>query len=259
MPATNEFTLILHVAMVSKSNHLDLYEFLLLLIHFNFASKILVTPDVGATNLLAIGLSKSFHTISSSDLHSCLHLRDTIFCKGRKVMEISLKKSCLGALYLADSDAIQSNCWFRIAEAREKFFKLSENTWAVYSIGTINTNKVCPTTNDVTAVQIQSGDTVKVRPRCSIRTMDHLILADELKTIKKPSKLWTGPGNSPTSSGMATKKPSTGQCKDCGQNKTGSLMPPSCWTNWTTCKSRIHNGLSHPQQPWSQPRSAPSP
>ncbi len=50
--ATNEFTLILHVPMVSNTNLLDL--FLLLPIHFKFATNILVTPDVGATNLLTI-------------------------------------------------------------------------------------------------------------------------------------------------------------------------------------------------------------
>jgi hypothetical protein len=68
--ATNEFTLILHVPMVSNSNLLNLYKFLLLPIHFNFATNISITPDVGPTNLLAIGHSQSFQTISSSDLHS---------------------------------------------------------------------------------------------------------------------------------------------------------------------------------------------
>jgi len=164
--ATNKFTLILHVTMVSNSNLLDLYEFLPLPIHINFASNISFTPDIGATNLLTISHSKSFQTISSSDLHSCLHLRDTFFCKGRKVMETSLKRSYLGALYLANPDAIQSNCWFRIAEATEKMFKLLENTWTMYSMGSINMNEVCPTMNDVMVMQIQSGDTVRVNPRC---------------------------------------------------------------------------------------------
>ncbi len=41
-----------------------------------------------------------------SDLHSCLHLGDTFFCKGKKVIETSLKKSCLGSLYLANAEAI---------------------------------------------------------------------------------------------------------------------------------------------------------
>jgi len=106
MPATSEFTLILHVPMVSNSNLLDLYKFLLLPIHFNFATNISITPDIRPTNLLAFGYLQSDQTISSSDLHSCLHLGDTFLCKGRKVMETSLKRSCLGALYLANSNAI---------------------------------------------------------------------------------------------------------------------------------------------------------
>ncbi len=94
-------------------------------------------------------------------------------------METSLKRACLGALYMANSNVIQTNCWFNIAKAREKIFELSENTWAVYSVGTISTNEVCRTSNDVTEMQIQSGDTIKVEPRCYIRTMDHMISADE--------------------------------------------------------------------------------
>ncbi len=127
-PKTLQFTLIVHIPLVSNANLLELYEFLPLPIHFNFSSNISITPDVGQNNLLAIGHSKSFQTISSSDLHSCLHLGDTFFCKGRKVRETSLKKSCLGSLYLANSDAIQNTCKFKVAEASEQIFKLAENT-----------------------------------------------------------------------------------------------------------------------------------
>jgi hypothetical protein len=102
-PKTLQFTLIVHIPLVSNANLLELYKFLPLPIHFNFSSNLSITPDVGQNNLLAIGHSKSFQTISSSDLHSCLHLGDTFFCKGRKVIETSLKKSCLGSLNLANS------------------------------------------------------------------------------------------------------------------------------------------------------------
>jgi hypothetical protein len=161
-PATNKFLLILHIPMVSNTNLLNLYEFLPLLIHFNFATNISITLDVGSTNLLAIGHSQSFHTISSLGLHACLHLRDTFFCKERKVMETSLKRSCLGALYMANSESIQTHCHFKITKAREKFFELSENTRAVYSVGTITTNEVCQAANNVTEMQKQSGDTIKI-------------------------------------------------------------------------------------------------
>jgi len=192
--ATNEFTLILHIPMVANSNLLNLYEFLPLPIHFNFASNISITPDVGSTNLLAIGHSQSFQTISSADLHTCLHLGDTFFCKGRKVMETSLKRSCLGALYMANSESIQNHCRFKIAEAREKIFELSENTWAINSVGTISTNEVCPAVNDVNAMQIQSVDTIRIKPGCYVRTMDQVISADESKTIEVKIKTmdWAG-------------------------------------------------------------------
>jgi hypothetical protein len=63
--ATNEFTLILHILMVSNTNLLNLYQFLPLPIHFNFATNILISPDVGTTNLLTIGHSQSFQTITT--------------------------------------------------------------------------------------------------------------------------------------------------------------------------------------------------
>ncbi len=180
--------------MVANSNLLDLNEFLPLPIHFNFASNISITLNVGQTNLLAIGHSQSFQAISSTDLHACLHLGDTFFCKGRKVMETSLKKSCLGALYMANSNSIQNHCRFKIAEAREKIFELSENTWAVYLVGTISTNEVCPAANAVMAMQIQSGDTIRIKPGCYIRMMDHVISANESETIEVTIKTmdWAG-------------------------------------------------------------------
>jgi hypothetical protein len=106
--------------MVANSNLLNLYIFMPLPIHFDFAANISIMLDVGQTNLLAIGHSQSFQAISCTDLHACLHLGDTFFCKGRKV---NLKISCLGALYMANSNSIQNHCQFRIAEAREKIFK----------------------------------------------------------------------------------------------------------------------------------------
>jgi hypothetical protein len=193
-PATNKFTLILHILMVANSNLLNLYEFLPLPIHSNFASNISITPDVGQTNLLAIGHSQNFQTISSTDLHACLHLGDTFFCKGRKLMETSLKRSCRGALYMANSESIQNHCRFKIAEAGEKIFELSENTWAVHSVGTINTKEVCLADNNVLAIQIQSGDTISIKPGCYVPTMDHMISADQSETMEVKIKTmdWAG-------------------------------------------------------------------
>jgi hypothetical protein len=91
---------------------------------------------------------------------------------------------------MANSESIQNHCRFKIAEAREEIFKLSENTWAVYSVGTITTNEVCP----AAAMQIQSGDTILIKPGCYVRTMDHVISADESEMIEAKIKTmdWAG-------------------------------------------------------------------
>jgi hypothetical protein len=95
---------------------------------------------------------------------------------------------------MANWNSIQNHCRFKIAEAREKIFELSENTWAIYSIGTISTNQVCPADNDITPMQIQSGDMIKIKPGCYVRTMDHVIWADESEMIEIAIKTmdWAG-------------------------------------------------------------------
>ena len=90
-------------------------------------------------------------------------------------METSLKKSCLGSLYLANSDTIQNSCKFKIAEASKQIFELAENTWVVYSTGTINTNQVSdqefdPDPSDQLRRHHHSG-TSMLHPDCESRDL----------------------------------------------------------------------------------------
>ncbi len=85
----------------------------------------------------------------------------------------TLSKTAL-ALYLGSSTLIKNNCKFKIATTREKIFSLGNNTWLVYSIGTIATNQVCPS-----PLTIKSGQQIKIAPGCNIPSMDHLISADD--------------------------------------------------------------------------------
>jgi hypothetical protein len=61
-------------------------------------------------------------------------------------------------------------------------------------VGTISTNKVCPAANAVTAMQIQSGDTIQIKPGCYVWTMDHVISSNKLETIEVAIKTmdWAG-------------------------------------------------------------------
>jgi hypothetical protein len=53
-------------------------------------------------------------------------------------METSLKRSCLGILYLANAETIQMTCRFKVAEAMEKVFELAESKCTMYSTRTKN-------------------------------------------------------------------------------------------------------------------------
>jgi len=92
-----------------------------------------------------------------------------------------------------DAKNIQTRCKFSISRAQEKIFRLDSNTYVVYSLGKINTNYVWPKGKSFLAVQISSGQTIRINPSSYIRTMDHIIKADSSKEIKIHSKRlnWT--------------------------------------------------------------------
>jgi hypothetical protein len=142
----------LHVPLVAQHNLMPLYEFIPLLVHFNFSGNMSITPEVGTNNIIAVRHSKLYQLISSSDLKTCNKMGETYFCKGRNVPLTDLTKTCLGALYLAYAKNIQDRCKFSIGGAQEKIFRLDSNTYVVYSLGKINTNHVCPKPKSISAV-----------------------------------------------------------------------------------------------------------
>ncbi len=138
-PDKNTFVLSLHILLVLPHNLIPLYEFLPHPVHFNFSGNISVTPEVCINNMIAVGLSKSYQTLSSSELQNCIKMVETYFCKGRNVLQTDVTKMCIRALYLASANSIQRRCKFSIGDAQEKIFSLDSSMYVVYSVGTIST------------------------------------------------------------------------------------------------------------------------
>jgi hypothetical protein len=192
-PDEKTFILVMHVPLVAPHNLMPLYKFIPLPVHFNFSGNVSVTPKVGNNNMIAVGHSQSYQLISSSDLQTCNKMGEAYFCKGRNVLLTGLTETCLGALYLADAKNIQDRCKFSIGGAQKKIFRLDSNTYVVYSLGKINTNHVCIKAKSITAIQISSGQTVRIKPSCYVLTMSHIITADYSEEIEIHSKWldWT--------------------------------------------------------------------
>ncbi len=127
------------------------------------------------------------------DLQNCIKMGETYFCKGKIVLLTDLTNTCIGSLCMASTNNIQWWCKFSIGDAQEKIFGLDSNTYVVYSLRTIITNHICPKAKTISAVQIKSGQAIKLNLGCYIRTMDHVITADETTYMEVHSKWldWT--------------------------------------------------------------------
>jgi hypothetical protein len=97
-PEEQTVILILHVLFVETENLLPLFKFISLPIYFNFSPNISVIPDVGKADLNAIGNTKAFQTLSTSDLANCKRLGSMFFCDGRSVLQTNIIENCLGSL-----------------------------------------------------------------------------------------------------------------------------------------------------------------
>jgi hypothetical protein len=115
-------------------------------------------------------------------------MAEIYFFKGRNVLLTDHTKTCLGALYLPNAKSIQQLCKFSIGRAQEKIFCLDSNMYVVYSLGKISSNHICPKEKTISAVQISSGQTVRINPSCFIWTTGHIIKADDSEEIEIHSK-----------------------------------------------------------------------
>ncbi len=76
---------VLHILSVANHNK-AIYKFIPFLTHFNSSSNISVPANVGQINLIAVGHSKAYQILSSSDLQNCPKMVESLFCKGRNVL-----------------------------------------------------------------------------------------------------------------------------------------------------------------------------
>jgi hypothetical protein len=90
----------------------------------------------------------------------------------------------MGSLFLASSTLIKNNCKFQISETKETIFSLGNNTWLVYSVGTIATNHVCTKAGSSSPLTISSGQAITVKLGCHIQPMDHIIMANESEELE---------------------------------------------------------------------------
>jgi hypothetical protein len=179
-----------------------------------------------------MGNTETFQTLSSSDLASCKCLGSTFFGEGQMtVFKTNIVNDCMGSLFLASSMLIKANCKFWIWDTREKIFCLGNNTWLVYSVGTIATNHVSPKARSSSPLTISSRQAIMVQPGCHTPTMDHMITVDD--------------SNDLLTTLIANKSLKSLQNSD--PKLLEHSMQVNCSRNWTSWKNHYNHstGCSH--------------
>ena len=89
----------------------------------------------------------------------------------------NFRKSCLGALYVKDSEAASWYCDFQIQPADERVFKQSGEEYLTYTHKDLLATRTCGATQ--TQLEITEGTQINLSAGCNVRLEDHQIYGEE--------------------------------------------------------------------------------
>ena len=191
-PANKTFSIILHIPLVQKENLLKMYKFVPLPLNTQLTSNHSLMPDVGNRDIIAVRGTEAYKVLSHSDLHKCLKMGNTHFCRNSNVLSTNMKATCLSSIFMADTLSAREQCKFQVRPRQEAVFETAHNQFIIYTNQTMEIQEVCDTTRKTHTVS--SGETVKVGPGCRIKTKEHLLVADLEETFsvedKEATKSW---------------------------------------------------------------------
>ena len=191
-PENKTFSIILHIPLVQKENLLKMYKFVPLPLNTQLTSNHSLMPDVGNRDIIAVRGTEAYKVLSHSDLHKCLKMGNTHFCRNSNVLSTNMKATCLSSIFMADTLSAREQCKFQVRPRQEAVFETAHNQFIIYTNQTMKIQEVCDTTRKTHTVS--SGETVKVGPGCRIKTKEHLLVADLEETFsvedKEATKSW---------------------------------------------------------------------
>ena len=127
------FYFIVHIPLVQPEQVMDTFEYVSFPMTLLTSETLVALPRPGAHNILAINQNQEYQLLSSGELQHCFKLAKVHYCKGRQILKTNVCKSCLGALYVKDSEAASWYCDFQIQPANDRVFKLSWDEYLVYT------------------------------------------------------------------------------------------------------------------------------
>ena len=156
---------------------MDMFEYVPFPMTLSTSETHVALPRPGAHDVLAISQSQEYQLLSSGEFQHCFKLAQVHYCNGRQVLKTNFSKSCLGALFIKDSEAASWYCDFQIQPAAERVFKLRGHKYLVYTRKDLLAPRTCGAAQ--TQLEINEGTRINISAGCNVRLEDHQIYGEE--------------------------------------------------------------------------------
>lgn len=183
-PHNKTFITFLHIPLVRQENLLKMYKYLPMPLNSQLTSNHSLMPNVGNMDIIAVGDQEAYKVLSDSDLHHCLRLANTHFCKHSNVVSINRRATCLSSIFTADPESTRQQCKFRVSPTEEAVFQKAKNEYIIFTKHPMNVQEVCQgaqseAKRNPTSHRVTNGETISVKSGCKIITREHLLVGDQ--------------------------------------------------------------------------------
>jgi len=182
-PQNKTFITILHIPLVRPENLLKMYKYLPMPLNSQLTSNHSLMPNVGHMDIIAVGGQEAYKVLSDSDLHNCLILANTHFCKHSNVVSINRRATCLSSIFSADAESTRQQCKFWVTPMKEAVYQKAKNEYIIFTKHPMYIQEVCggaqtSAKTNTSFHRVTNGETVQVRAGCKIMTREHLLVGD---------------------------------------------------------------------------------
>ena len=176
--ARENFYFIVHIPLTRPEQVMDMFEYVPFPMTMSTSENHVVLPRPGHHNVLAINQKQEYQVLTSSELIQCFKLGLVHYCQGLQILWTNFRKTCLGALYVKDSEAASWYCDFQVQPADERVFRVRNVDYLVYTNKEIVATKKCGPSVSQT-VQFTEGTAVNFQGGCNLQLEDHKIYGED--------------------------------------------------------------------------------
>jgi hypothetical protein len=144
----------------------------------NFTEALYIKPEA---DLIAIGSSTSYKTLSLSDLDACIKKNSIYVCDKPNFLCTKLSNSCVGALYEKNKEATLRHCHYEKRPFTEAVFQIVSSSFIVYSPVRFTARFSCKR-NSYTA-DITEAKRIYVANECSLPLLHHVLQSSNHYTM----------------------------------------------------------------------------